>query len=519
MTTPYQNSTKVVVLAKIEATEGVDPGLDPTLDAFLCSALDIKSNPTQLTRGNYRPSISQDAVGIGRITCQLTFTHELKGSGVFGVAPRIGRLLQGCGFQQTSIANTAAAAITAPAAGPLNTGPVVSWAKTAVPTSNFDTYRVLVTTGGVSGTARGLIMSDGFPEGDATVVDAFDFTQSVESALGTVAVDLTSPIAPVITIAGTWAVMDVIEMKVYGTLVRYQVPTGGTAVGAIATAFSTAITTAIAGGIITATPVAGVVTLGLAGTAAPIALTTATPITLGASGAQVTPTWSGSLVAGDYYDVLLLRPGIRYDPISDNIPSMYFYVYMDGTLHRIAASRGTFKVDGKSADYARVSFTFTGQYQEAKDAPLPTNLVFESSVPFKCELMQFTIKGMPAVAGQTWSMDCGNTLTEREDWNQSDGWLGTLITERKPKLTADPESMAPARYNAWKRMRNADFVRTSLLVGAKGNPGNKVRIQANSAQYDKNDYKDRNKIRVWDMSLVLSAATPAGNDEVFFIFS
>lgn len=508
-----------MVLAGIEATEGVDPGLSPLTDAFLCSALDIKASPVLLERNNYRPSISNDQVGIGRIPVQLTFTHELKASGTFGLAPKIARLLRACGFQETNIPNTAAATIPTPAPGPANTGPAVAFAATTAPINVFDTYRLLITTGGVSGTAKGLLLSDGFPDGDATLVNSVDFTTSLETNLGTVAVNLTSIIAPVITIAGTWVAGEVLEMNVYGRLVRTQVQVGATTPAAIAAALSTAITAAFPGGIVTATPVVGVVTLALAGTAAPITLTTATVVSLGASGAQVTPTWAGSLVTGDFYDITLLRPGFRYDPITDNIPSLTFYVYLDGTVHKVFASRGTFKIDGKSAEYAKLAFTFTGKYANPIDGALPLNMVFEPSKPVKCEKMQFSFKGMPNVAGQNWSLDLAATVAQREDWNQDDGWAGVLITDRKPKLSADPESLAPTYYNQWKRMRNSDLVRVALRIGQAAGAGNLVRIQANAAQYDKNDYKDRTNIRTWDLELMLNAVSAIGNDEFFLHFA
>ena len=513
----FQNTNKVVLLAKLEVTEGVDPIPTVAANAFSVQALDIKANPVVLERANYSPSLSHDKIGIGRLPSVLTFTHELKASGTVGVAPVIGTFLQACGMAQTTIAAGATTQVTG-VAGATNTGPVVTMVGSTAPTSTiYDTYRLLVTTGGASGTAKALIMSDGFPTGDATVVKSTDFTNYSFTTSGVLTFNSATLTAVTLIVSGTWATGDVVEFNWFGVLLRYVVLSSDTTNTILAASIAAVIA---ADARFTGTAaVTGTITGVLAGAAAPATLTTATPVTLGSSGAAFTPTWTGNLVVGDYYNITLNRAGVAYTPVSNNVPSLTFYVYLDGTLHEMNGCRGTFKIDGKASEYAKAQFTFTGLYVEPIATALPTGMVFEPSKPVKCELMSFTVKNLPQNFGDAWSLDIANTITQRTDYNAQDGWTGVLITARKPKLMCDPESMAPSSYNPWKRMAYADIVRVYCQIGKRAGAGNLVNIQADAAQFDKADYKNRTNIRTWDMSFALARTSDTGDNEFSIIFS
>ena len=381
-----QNEDRTVILARIQSAAGVD-AIAPALtanpsayqtDAMLVSAADVQVQATQLTRANYSPSLSKDKSGVGRVLQQLTFTHELRTSGVFGVAPRLGRLLRACGMAETIIPNTAAATIGNAVGGGNNSAnanaTVIGKGATA-PNQSFDAYRLFVATAGAGGAAKILVVGAGFPNGDPTVMNSTQHTAWTTSALGTVTVS-GSVIAPTYTFAGTWQVNDLIEVFVGGVRFYYQVPAGGTASADIATAISNLVK---ADARYTGTAAAaGVVTVALSAGAGPQNTSSGavSNITLGNSGASVTlPSGFAALTLGDYWDIPLRRPGVRYDPISDNIPLLTFYAYLDGTLHRITDARGTFTMTANAAEYATLAFTFTGRYQEPVDADVPASLV------------------------------------------------------------------------------------------------------------------------------------------------
>ena len=95
-----------LVLAKVEATEGVDPIPTPGANAILVSNPLVKVIPDLLKREFDSPSLSPQAHVIGLKEVEVTFGTELKGSGTAnaggaGDIPEIDPLLQACGFAVT----------------------------------------------------------------------------------------------------------------------------------------------------------------------------------------------------------------------------------------------------------------------------------------------------------------------------------------------------------------------------------------------------------------------------------
>jgi hypothetical protein len=531
--TQLENRTSL--LARVESTYGVDsiaPNLAATpspfvTDAISCSALDVKINTTQLTRGNYSPSLSQDITGVGRMLVQLTFKTELKASGVLGVPPRIGRLFKGAAFQETAIANTAAATIGAPVAGPANASAaaatiVAGITKTTAPTTMFDTYRINVTTGGAPATAKFTVTGVGFPELDATQLNSLVNKGVTNSVAGVITVT-GSAVNPIFTFTGTFIGGEFIEIFAGGIRFYYQVAVGDT-LTTIAAALNTKVL--IDPRFVGSVAAAGVITVAVAaatntgGAGEFLSAAIAQVVTLGQSGAQVTiPVWTGALVAGEYFDIPLLQPGVRYDPVSDFISSLTFYVYMDGTLIKITGARGTFSTDGAAAAYPMVNWTFTGVYNDPIDSPLPTTMSFETSKPFKVELAQLAIYGLNNVCASKFSFDIANTIDAKECINASEGYDEIRITDRMPIAAADPQSEAPSVLNPWWRMRREDTTRFHVAVGRRGGTGNIVRVQANNVNIKDAPFANRNKIRAYDYQFHLAKVSGAGNDECSFVFA
>lgn len=525
-----QKENRTALLARQENTYGVDsiaPALLATpsaylTDAMLVSNLDIATNADALERPNYSPSLSKDATGIGRVTAQLTFQTEYRASGVVGVAPRIGRLMKACGMQETVIPAGAGSQIGNPSAGPLNASApiaaiIAGLSKTAAPTKCFDYYRVTVTTGGAPAAAKFLVTGAGFPDNDTVTLNSTIHSYATSSILGTVVVS--GPIAdPVFTFAGTFVANDFVEIFVGGVRFYYQVAQGDT-VTTIATAFKTLL---LADGRFTGTAnAAGVLTVNLTAATDEIASTaTAQVITLGQSGAQITiPVWTGTLVAGEYFEVFLRRAAVRYDPISDASSSVSFYIFLDGSLYRMYGARGTFTIEGAAATYPMMSWTFTGIYVDPVDMPLPTNLVFEQSKPWKVELSQLAVYGLPSAVASRFSFDAGNEVTIKDNINASEAYDEISITDRTPTAGCDPEAVKPSVFSPWARMRREDQTKFGVAVGVRGGAGNLIYLTARRASYTGAPFANRNKIRAHNYGFRLARVSGVGDDEYSFEFA
>lgn len=90
-----------LLLAKIEATYGVDSIPVPATDAMLVSLPDIKPDGEVKERDFVRQSFSPIGHVIGKKKINITIKMELKGSGTAGTAPQFGPILRACGMEET----------------------------------------------------------------------------------------------------------------------------------------------------------------------------------------------------------------------------------------------------------------------------------------------------------------------------------------------------------------------------------------------------------------------------------
>lgn len=159
---------KATVLFKIEGTTGVNPTLDPEVDALEVSEPEWTAEPTILERDYVANDLSPFEGVIGRIIAGFQFTTELKGngrqkSGLVADAPVVARMIAACGYQMSAM--TAGASCHGPVV-PDKDNPQNAPKVTFVPASDATSlqapvlYTIEVVTAGASGTAEVLITSN-----------------------------------------------------------------------------------------------------------------------------------------------------------------------------------------------------------------------------------------------------------------------------------------------------------------------------------------------------------------------
>ena len=97
---PLVNQRRVL-LAKIEATYGVDPTPTAATNSILTIDSKIKETFTAIERNVQISSLTKRQSLRGQTFAEVTFKSELVGSGTAGTAPRIGTLLKACAFSET----------------------------------------------------------------------------------------------------------------------------------------------------------------------------------------------------------------------------------------------------------------------------------------------------------------------------------------------------------------------------------------------------------------------------------
>src|SRR5688500_3893116 len=99
--------SREVILAKIETTYNIDPGLAAADDAILVENPSWSYEGAKMyARSPVRPSLAPLKSLFGGSLMTVTFDVEVKGSGSAGTAPELGTLLRMCGLGETVVGAT-----------------------------------------------------------------------------------------------------------------------------------------------------------------------------------------------------------------------------------------------------------------------------------------------------------------------------------------------------------------------------------------------------------------------------
>jgi hypothetical protein len=239
-----------------------------------------------------------------------------------------------------------------------------------------------------------------------------------------------------------------------------------------------------------------------------------TAIALGTSGATITPTWTGTLLVGSVYHVVVMPVGLKLKPISTGQPTLTIYLYMDGVLHVMTAARGNAKITAEAGNFAKIEFTFQGNFVAAADAVAPSNPPYDTTLPQQVELSNLTWNNQRDLVAQQWTFDQGNTLTPRPDVNANEGVKGVRITARQPVGGFNPEATLEADYPFWADIEQGRVTTFFVKVGQV--VGNTVAVWMPKVQMTAMPYGDRDGIRIYDVSF--RATRFNGDDEVCFYY-
>lgn len=519
MPKPSMKTNLSMMLGKIEATRGTDPLPTAVADSFLVGDLDIQLDPAPLERNVFRRSFSPVPNAVGRKVVNVTFSHEIKSSGDVGVTrPKLGTLLRACGMRELLVTAGAANQIETPAKFGVINGPVVTWGKTAAPTAAFGSYLVEVITGGPSATATLQVTRWAKGEADNTVLPNTRREARVNHTAGATLTLGGTPAAPTFTVGGAPAEGDTLYAIVGGLTFAYTVT-------ALTAADEDACATALAALIdadtrLTAAAVGPLITVGFAGGAAAVVVTTGvTGVALGNSGATITPSWAGNLVAGQKWVVSLYETGYMYRPTSNSllVETITLYVFKDGQLHIVTACMGTVTFEGEAGQIGQANFEFTGNYLDPVEEPTPLDAVFEETVPPQIELAQLSIKGDSDFCAQSFNYTLGNETNIRECMNAQEGYDGSLITGRTPTAQFNPEATYEAYTGMWRDFSRNDQFAVHTRVGSLA--GNIVRFYGERGNFTGLTYGDRNNAVTMDVNIQLNGLSAAGDDELRVAFN
>jgi hypothetical protein len=252
------------------------------------------------------------------------------------------------------------------------------------------------------------------------------------------------------------------------------------------------------------------------------------PINIGeAVKATITAELKGSGAAGTVPEIAPLLRGcgmdetivpatsVTYKPNSNSTKSVTIYFYRHNIEHKILGARGTWSLEAKASEYAKLKFEFTGLYAGPVDGTMPSSPTFSAILPARFLSALFSFNAYSAVI-ETLKFVYGNVIAKRMSANSATGILEYFVKERKVTGDFDPEMPTIATHDFfgdWAASTAADL--TAQFGSAAGN---KCVIDAPHAVLDVMKYGARDNL------LTLTApftATPSstGDDEISLAFT
>ncbi len=208
--------------------------------------------------------------------------------------------------------------------------------------------------------------------------------------------------------------------------------------------------------------------------------------------------------------------GFEWLPDSTCPPSATVGHYVDGMRHLIYGARGNVSWSGNSADGspARMAFSFTGVYGTPADAALFSSVTYGNLVPpafINVGMSLHTLTMTTSAAFSNFSLDMGNTLTQRESANAEYGVLSTFIGDREPNGSIDPEMVLVADHDFYGRLLAGTTGRMGFTLGSAA--GNTITMNAPTVQYANVQGQDRGGIVVAGLDFELKSADVTTTDD------
>ena len=202
------------------------------------------------------------------------------------------------------------------------------------------------------------------------------------------------------------------------------------------------------------------------------------------------PAWASVLFLGCAY----VPTSTVYTPRSEapgtNVKTLTVGVFENGIFKSLAGATGNFKIVFPSGKKAYIEWEFKGVWQ----APTATALIaptYPTDLPIRFAGGAATFNSV-ALQVENVTFDAGNEIVYREDPTTAAGYISTLITDRMPKITCNPETTTSQdRFALW--VASTEY---AFAVSVAGPSSSALAISAPKAQVVNNQEGDRGKLQI-----------------------
>jgi hypothetical protein len=221
------------------------------------------------------------------------------------------------------------------------------------------------------------------------------------------------------------------------------------------------------------------------------------------------PFWGKLMKACAFGETVVPATSVAYAPASISIPSLTLAAYMDGAIHKVWGARGTVKLNLEVGKPGLLNFEFQGADFSHLDGDMLTGVTYSSIVPPSFLGATFTIDGV-AFWVEKVEFDIANSLALRTDPSSDSGYKSCFITDRKGKITLDPEMILASAKDIWTMWKNGSQVALNAVLGSAA--GNIITIACPKFQIQDVKFGNRTNLRTTPITALM--ALDAGDDEL-----
>ncbi len=207
-------------------------------------------------------------------------------------------------------------------------------------------------------------------------------------------------------------------------------------------------------------------------------------------GTDTEPTWADTFLPACGW----VKSGQVYTPRSEapgtNVKTLTIGCYVDGVFKSIAGAMGKFTVTLPTGKSAYIDWEFTGVLQAYTDVAIiaPT---YPTAKPLRFAGGLAEWNDVNLCVSQA-TIDSGNEVVLRECPTTEAGYISAIVTDRKPKITVDPEAVTVASQDRWAAWLASTEYALELDVGGPTN--SQIEFNAPKATITNLQEADRGKL-------------------------
>lgn len=229
----------------------------------------------------------------------------------------------------------------------------------------------------------------------------------------------------------------------------------------------------------------------------------------GAGAAGSVPDWGPLLEACGYSQVIASGTSVTYEPESSGHASVTLHVFQDGLLHKVTGCRGNARFMVGVEATPMIDFSFMGVIADGSPeaGTFPASVTVDTTHPVASKDGTFSFGGAARDIASL-ELDTGNTVGLTDSINDASGYGESVISDRSPTGTFDPEQTVANNIMAL-MYANAEHALAWANGGAAGNI-----VQINCPKATLTSVTESERAGVLTYSAAFVPARDSGDDEI-----